>query len=135
MNKVVIDTSVIVKWFSREEGTEGALSYLERLQKGEIEIFLPELLKYELGNALVKGKNLGAKELNEALEVFYGLPLTFVSEDLDNAKESGKLARQLKITYYDAVFLSLAKSLRASLLTANPRHQRKIKGIKILSLP
>jgi len=54
MKKYILDTSVVVKWFSQEEGTDEAESWLKLLEKQEAEIYLPALVKYELANALFK---------------------------------------------------------------------------------
>mgnify|MGYP001066445561 CR=1 FL=1 len=132
MKKVVLDTSVIVKWFSKEKGSQEAKEYLRQLQQGKINIFLPELAKYELANALLKGKGLPVPVAKQALSLFYSLPINFVVETRLAAKSSYKLAQKLKITYYDACFLTLADRLKAILVTANPRHQKKIAGIKKL---
>jgi len=132
MKKVVLDTSVIVKWFSEEKGSQEAKEYLRQLQQGKINIFLPELAKYELANALLKGKGLPVLVAEQALSLFYSLPINFVVETKLAAKLSYKLAQKLKITYYDACFLALADRLKAILVTANPRHQKKIAGMKKL---
>lgn len=127
MKKYVLDSSILVKWFSEEEGSEEADKFLESLERKEIQIFLPELVKYELGNALLKGKELSYSQAKNALKIFYELPLTFVAETLDLAKLTYKLAQKFSLTYYDASFLALAKSQKATLITANPKHQPKIK--------
>lgn len=129
MKKVVLDTSVVVKWFSKEKGSQEAKEYLRQLQQGKISIFLPELVKYELANALLKGKSLSLPVAKQTMSLFYVLPINFVIEEASMAQSSYKVAKELKITYYDACFLTLASKLKAVLVTANPRHQRKIKGI------
>jgi predicted nucleic acid-binding protein len=134
MKKVVLDTSVIVKWFSQEEGSQKAKKILLDLREGKIQILLPELVKEELANALLKGKQLSFSQAKKALKVFYQLPLLFIPQDLKLALGTYRLASKLKITFYDACFLALAKSERAVLITANPRHQKKIKGIQVRNL-
>ena len=49
---LVLDASVIVKWFNREEDTEKALELKEQYENGSIDLAEPELLAYELGNSL-----------------------------------------------------------------------------------
>ena len=132
MEKYILDTSVVVKWFSREKGTAEAEEWLKLLEKREIEIYLPELVKYELANALLKGKKLSSKKAGLALKIFYSLPLTFVEENFELAGLSYKFAEKLDISYYDACFLALAKTQKATLVTANPRHQQKIASIKVI---
>jgi predicted nucleic acid-binding protein len=135
MEKIVLDASVIVKWYSEEEGSDLSRQILLFLKNKKIEIFLPELAKYELGNALLKGKKLPFSLAKKALESFYLLPLNFLKETASLAEKSYLLGEKLGITYYDACYLAVAKSLKAVLVTENPRHQVKRKlGIKIFTL-
>ena len=54
--KKILDTSVIVKWFVKEEDSPEALQYLQEFRQGGIAIIIPTLLFYELGNALITKK-------------------------------------------------------------------------------
>jgi len=49
---IVLDASVAVKWFSEEEYTEKALELRERIRVGKERVIVPDLLLYELANAL-----------------------------------------------------------------------------------
>jgi len=133
---VVIDSSVTVKWVNRkeEEFLSQADLILKDVEKGKIHILMPELGKYEVGNALL---NKGSEPalITLALEKFYDIPIQFVSEDLELAQSAIETARRYKITYYDASFISLAEKLHADLVTNNPKHQKKkIAGLKVISL-
>jgi len=134
MKRFVLDTSVVVKWFSEEKDSDKARKLLKSLEEKKIEIILPALVKYELANAFLKGKQLSYPEAKIALETFYNLPLLFVEETFDLAKDSYQLGKKMNLCYYDACFLALAKSQKATLVTANPKHQKGIKGIKIVPL-
>jgi len=134
MKKFVLDTSVVVKWFSLEEKSTEAEEILKKIEDKKIEVLLPELVKYELANAFLKGKQFSLRQAGIGLEVFYSLPVIFVSESFQIAKESYRLAEKFNLTYYDACFLALAKLRKIPLVTANPRHQRQIPGVKIISL-
>lgn len=134
MEKIVLDASVLVKWYSEEKDSDIAHELLFLLRDKKIEVFLPELAKYELGNALIKGKQLSYALVKEAVESFYALPLNFIKETKESAEESYRLAQQLKITYYDACYLAISKQLRATLITENPKHQKK-KGLGIKICP
>ncbi len=136
MNAVVVDTSVITKWLnqSNEENIDKADKIMESALKGEIELLAPELAKYEYGNVLLKGKQLTPQEADISLDTAYSLPITFVSESKDLAKETYNLAHKLEITYYDASFLSLAKKYNAVLITENTKHQGKSPKFKVKSL-
>ncbi len=133
---LIVDSSVIVKWLSsdKEENLDQADKILKDVQKGAVDLFSPELAKYEAGNALLLGKRLSPKQCRNALNQLSNLPITFVAESKDLSIETYKIAAELNITYYDASFLSLAKYYDAILLTDNMKHQGKAKGIKVKTL-
>ena len=134
MEKIILDTSVILKWFIKEENSPEAKKILVRLENQKIQIFLPELSKYELGNGLLKGKQLPFSKVKPLLISFYNLPITFIVQNQKLSLLTYQIAEKLNITYYDASFLALAKQQNATLITANPKHQKKIAGIKIQTL-
>jgi predicted nucleic acid-binding protein len=138
MNKtrVVVDTSVIIKWLSsdKEDHLESANNILEDALDGKIEIYAPELSKYEVGNTLLFSKKLSSQQGSIVLEQFYTLPITFISESDDLSKQTYELAYKLGITYYNASFISLAKEQNATLITDNMKHQGKSRDINVKSL-
>ena len=50
--EVVVDASIIVKWFVEEEGSDKSLKLRDRYIEGEIRIIAPELMIFETLNAL-----------------------------------------------------------------------------------
>ncbi|MEX2028420.1 MAG: type II toxin-antitoxin system VapC family toxin [Candidatus Curtissbacteria bacterium] len=136
MNALVIDTSVFVKWLNQDN--EGDLDkadrVLEDVKSGKVELVAPELIKYEIGNVLLKGKQLTPTQAYVSLGTAYALPVTFISESEELARETFLTAANLNITYYDASFISLAKQYDATLVTDNLKHQGKNSNIKVVSL-
>ena|SRR3990167_5578760 len=134
--KIVVDTSIIVKWLnkSNEQYVEKADSLMEAALEGDIELVAPELAKYEIGNTLLFSKKLTPSEASVSLDTAYSLPITFITESEELAKETFTLAHNSGITYYDASFLALAKKYEATLVTENIKHQGKIKNIKVRHL-
>jgi len=124
-SKLVLDTSVIVKWLSDEEEDflEQADQILKDAENEGVKLFTTELAKYETANAILKGKQLDYDDAYLTLITFYSLPILFIAENETRAHETYKLADDLSITYYDASFISLAQELDATLITDNPRHQ------------
>ena len=135
-SKLVVDTSVIIKWLNQNNETrvDKADKIMQSALRGEMELIAPELSRYEYGNVLLKGKKLTPKEANISLDTAYSLPINFIPESEELAKETYTLAFKLGITYYDASFLSLAKKYKATLVTENIKHQGKVKNIKVKSL-
>lgn len=136
MNTLVIDTSVFVKWLNqnREENLGSADKILQDVKSGQVELIAPELVKYEVGNVLLKGKQLTPDQAYISLGTAYALPVTFVSESEESARETYSLAHNLNVTYYDASFISLAKQYNATLVTDNIKDQGKKSNIKVISL-
>lgn len=94
----------------------------------------PELAKYEIGNALLKGKRLPTSKALIVLEKFYSLPISYINETEKLAQNTYKLAHKLGLTYYDASFISLAEHYSAILVTDNIKHQGKAKSTKVIEL-
>ena len=134
--KIVVDTSVIIKWLSRDR--EESLTVADRLLSdtldGKVELLAPELSKYEVGNVLLFSKKLSASQGSIVLTQFYSLPISFIAESDDLSKETYNLASKLSITYYDAAFMSLSKQYDAILVTENIKHQGKVSNIKVKAL-
>lgn len=136
MDTLIVDSSVITKWLNKKD--EGNLDkvnlLLENTRNGKVELFAPELAKYEVGNVLLTSKKLTPNEANISLGTAYSLPITFVGETEDLSKQTFEIAYKHGITYYDASFLSLAKQYNATLVTDNIKHQGKSSEIKAVSL-
>lgn len=134
--KIVVDTSVIIKWLNtdNEKGLEQSDKLLQKTRGGEIELFAPELAKYEVGNVLLKCKQLTPVQTKISLATVYALPITYVADSKESAEETYLLAHNLGITYYDASFMTLAKQNGAILVTENIKHQAKSEGIKVISI-
>lgn len=59
MPKLVVDSSVIVKWLNQtnENYTDQSNRIMEDVRKENSTLFTPELAKYETGNVLLKSRN------------------------------------------------------------------------------
>lgn len=135
MKKVVVDSSVIVKWLHEEDPYfDHADKIIEDVKNGKIILFAPELAKYEVGNALLFSKKVSPDEAKDLLESFYLLPIQFVVQSEKNANSTYKIAYDTHITYYDASFIALAKQENAILVTDNIKHQGKALAIKVIPL-
>lgn len=73
MQEIVVDASVIVKWFVEEEAPNKATIIRDKYIDGEIKIIAPEIVLSETLNTLYFKKLFSKdelKEISEALEVF-----------------------------------------------------------------
>jgi predicted nucleic acid-binding protein len=135
---VVVDTSVVVKWFrlpGDEAAVKEALALLEKHLGGEITLAAPELLWYEFGNVLWQRQELSLTDKVKTLEDLQVLNLVFHAFNLKQYQSILGLAQKHGITFYDAAFLALSEFLEVDLVTADKKLYQKIggtKGIKLL---
>lgn len=136
MQNIVVDSSVIVKWLNKqdEKYTKEAKSILNDAREEKIKLSAPELAKYEVSNTLLIGKKLSISQMDEALDLFYSLPIHFFPDSQEQSLVTANIVNESRITYYDASFVSLADSLDATLVTDNVKHQAKAKGVKVIAL-
>jgi len=136
LKPIVIDTSIIVKWLNKEKELhiEQADRLFQDARGQKIELFAPELAKYETGNAILY-KGISLPESKQSMVTLYTIPIKFVLWDEEVALETMKIAHETKITYCDASFLALAKKIKASLVTENPKHQKPtLRDINVIPL-
>lgn len=94
-------------------------------------VIAPEILPYEIGNALtalVKQKKLTRDEALSAFDVTSRTPVRLVQVDIRKALE---LALEFNIYAYDAYFLQAATSLFCPLITLDKRMQQVARAINI----
>lgn len=132
MKKYVIDTSVAVKWFSLEEGTPAALELRERLYRRECRILAPDLLLYELANALRFNPRLTADEVKAAVGSVIDLGLEFISADSELLRQAVDFAFRFNATVYDACFLALSDLRGLPLISADAKLIAQAKGFSRL---
>ena len=123
--KIVVDASVIVKWFLKEEYSDKALMLRNDYVRGLFDIAVPTLFEYEVLNAL---KYSGVYSIEELLEIGvainkYGF-LTYELED-NYKKLTIEIAENSGLTIYDAAYVALAKHLNTKLYTADNEIIRK----------
>ena len=126
--EVVVDASVVVKWFVEEEGSDKALRLRDKYIDGEISIIAPELIIFEVLNALYYKRLFSEsemKEVSEALEAYsftlYALKGEYAEKTVETAVENG-------ITIYDASYVALAMIRDTHMYTADERLIEKLKG-------
>jgi predicted nucleic acid-binding protein len=122
VREIVVDASVVMKWYLPDERWGGrALRLLEMHVTGDVALLAPSLLPYEVLNALLVAERRGRTEkwmAEEAFEAFRGLELTLVDPF---AFDVLSLARPLGRSVYDAAYLSVAAAKKTDLITADER--------------
>lgn len=122
MEEVVLDSSVVVKWFLNETDSTKAKELVDKLLAGKIKIFVPEIILLELINSLSLGAKLSKEEIKTAISYFYNLNLIIVTLKRSLIEKTLEIATEFKIASYDAFFMAVADEKRIPLITADRKH-------------
>ena len=134
LSKVVLDSSVVIKWFCNEEGTDKALEIRKKYIKGENEIAVPDLILYEIANALRYNKLIDEQDVKEAVDSLNKLAIEIVVPTKEVMDLAISYAKKYDISVYDACFLSLADLLRFTCVTADEKLYRKVEELDFVVL-
>ncbi len=131
---MILDASVIVKWFTKEEGREKALKYRDMFLNDEIEIVVPDLILYEIGNALRYNPSFNNEDVKSAIRSLVDLGIDIIIPTTEILDTAINLAFKYNITLYDSAYLALAEILNNTLITAdkNLYEKTKEKNIRVL---
>ncbi len=131
MMEYVIDTSVAVKWFSREENDSGiALQLRQQILDCHCSMIAPDLLIYELANALRYNPNFTNKDVNAALDSVLSMNIDFKGVDDVVIARAIDIAFEFNVTVYDSFFMALSQREKKPFLTADYKFVERIKGFK-----
>lgn len=132
--ELVLDASVIIKWFLEEKLSQKAIDLRHQHLKKEIFISTPTLLIFEIANALCTKTNVEENIILSAIENFYLARIKEYSFDEELVKHTVEIAKKFEITAYDATYVALAKTLSCKFLTADKKLYRKVKSLKFVGL-
>ena len=129
MKKYIIDTSVAVKWFSKfENDTENALKLRQQMLDGICSITVPDLLIYELANALKHNPNFTSKDVKVALDSIFNMGIEIREADGLVIAHAIDIAFRFRVTVYDACFMALSQIEKIPFLTADYKFIEHVKG-------
>lgn len=127
---VVLDTSVVIKWFRQGEVlADQALALRDAYLDGQIVVSVPSLLAYELTNMLRYKEDLTTDQVQEAVQSLFDMRLEWVLPSSAVMRRAVEMARAYETTIYDATFAALAESLNATFVTADERLVRCLEAL------
>lgn len=124
----VVDTSVVVKWYIErdESGVAKAFRLLEVYGRGQCTLRAPQLLLWEVANALTIGCRLQPSTVSEALAHLRGLDLDLKSVRWSTLQKAVEIASASDAAVYESYFLALALESDCILVTADEAFLRKV---------
>lgn len=130
----MIDVSVAAAWFLKDEVSELADNALNCIETGEATLTVPALWHYELSNLLLVAERRGrltAKEVEDARRIIDRLPHSTESPEPVSQERAYVLARDYRLSFYDALYLELAYRINAPLITADRELIRAARAINV----
>ena len=123
MTRLLIDTSVLIKWFHRdgESELEQARALRSAHVTGELDAHMLDLATYEVGNVLTRALRWPAADVADQLDDLHailGPPLVMTPVWL---RRAAKLAHIHSLSFYDASWAATAAELGMPLISADRR--------------
>jgi predicted nucleic acid-binding protein len=122
---IILDSSVVVKWFSTETKSDEALKILDSYLQGTVELTISEILICEVGNALRYKPDYDTQKWKTALTQLFNLHMNVTHLNESLTIRTGEIAFDGKITFYDALPIAIAESKKTVCITADEDTQFK----------
>ena len=118
VDRIVVDTSVAVKWFFHigERHADKAKAILEDYYKNKIRIISPELMLFEISNVLKNKLDEKDAQNTEIIEKIFNLGI-ICRTGKNTLKNSLANAYEYSLSVYDGIFLTTAQYYNGQLIT------------------
>jgi predicted nucleic acid-binding protein len=121
--RLLIDTSVLIKWFHDvgESELAEARAIRDAHVRSELDVHVLDLAIYEVGNVLARALKWTARDVGDQLDdllEIVGPPLAMSQAWL---QEAAVLAERHALSFYDASWAATAAALRIPLVSADRR--------------
>jgi predicted nucleic acid-binding protein len=123
--EVILDSSVVVKWFSREVKSDEALKFLDSYIQGSTELVVSDILFCEVGNALRYKPDYDTQKWKIALAQLFNLRMKVVRLNEALMNRAGEIAYDGQVTVYDALPVAIAEQNKTVCITADEQTQYK----------
>jgi len=131
---LIVDASTATKWFVEEADSEKANLLKRAHETGKLQLAAPDLLVYEVSNALVYHPKMVADDLTQSIIRLLELDLDLILPRADFTAETARIARKYAVSAYDASYIALADIVGTNCVTADEKLYRKLHGKKPLYL-
>ena len=122
---IVLDASIVMKWFVQENDSLLALKFREKLIHGVEEIVIPDILIYEIVNALRFKKGVPEQVISSILPTLFNIGFEIIMPTEKLMREAFHLSLVTDLSIYDSTYLALANEFNVPLITADKRiHQQ-----------
>ncbi len=125
--RIVIDTSVLVKFFIEEENSDFVNELMILHQKTELSLIAPPLIIFEFLSVISKVyKN--TEKAKGCLKKFYQCKIGMIDATYGYLERALKGACETNVSYYDSGYHALAKEMQGVFLTADKKYYETMKS-------
>ncbi|MBV8527915.1 MAG: type II toxin-antitoxin system VapC family toxin [Candidatus Dormibacteraeota bacterium] len=123
MTTVLVDTSILMKWFhaTGEGDVAAARAIRDANVRGDVDARIVDLALYEVGNVLHTRLRWSASDIGDQLDDLIaacGPPIAMIPAWL---RDAAALAAKHSLTFYDAAWAATARALGVPLVSADDR--------------
>lgn len=125
MNPLVVDASVIIKWFivDDEGDRESAVQLRDAIAREHVTAVAPDIALHEVGNTL--GRRI-PEDAPLAMTALRRLPLRLCRPEAEDIDGALALVRKHSVTFYDAIYHAMALHRSGTLITADRRYLDRV---------
>lgn len=129
---LVLDASVIVKWFCDEEYTDIASEIRDKFLRGNLDIFVPELMFYEVSNAVRYNKAFSEEDRIQIIEDLFSVGFNVIASNKEILSIAMKLAVDTNTPIYDNVYLAVGRLKNCHFITTDKEYVNKSNSDDVL---
>jgi predicted nucleic acid-binding protein len=123
MDKIVVDSSVVIKWFVPEPLSAESRRVLDGYQSGSFTLIAPDLLAAEIGNIVWKKyrfQGLAKADAEQIITSFREVDIEFTPA-AELLSEALRIAMIHERTVYDSLYIALSERENCDYITADKR--------------
>jgi len=131
---IVLDASVVIKWFIQEAGSNLALRFKENLLKNKVNIAVPDLILYEIINVLRFKSGVTEEAIKAILPALFNLGLEIITPSQRLLEDALHLSFASRLSIYDCIYVALANELDTYFITADKQIVKQASPISKIKL-
>ena len=134
MKEYVLDANAVLRYFgvSAGQGTEKVRALFEQAERGQARLSMSVVDLGEVHYVLLK--HVGEQRARHYIQVLQHVA-TMVEADVPQALSAAEMKHKYKLGYADSFAATLAVTLKATLVSADPAFEKLGKALKWVRLP
>jgi predicted nucleic acid-binding protein len=127
LERTVIDASIAVKWFVNEKDSDKALQLRSSYLNGVVELVAPNLILYEVADALRFHPHYDFTEANlfDSIDTLRDMQIA-VAPTTDTWLKAFSISISENLSIFDAVYVAMSEVLNARLITSDKELVEKL---------